>query len=318
MSEQGSRRTRRLRALPAVCPEQVPAESTPSQQSVRPGLPGTPRVGALDALLRDVDDLRLTLETDLTLVASALEAGAPQVAVDILDSDREGLQSFEQRALGHLSELSAPARRARRRRHWVSVPAAPFVAAAAVVGFLVGVVPQTMNHRPDEVVTATVAATNSLSELTTAAASGQTNDVREAATSLHDELAAMVATAKSDPEAAQRALILLSQERAAIVQSGDSNELRDVLVQSTRLTNLILQALPPTARSAAPHPQQLKVAVDSSPTPRPRTTTTATTSTAPKAGSSPTPAATSSAQPSPSATKGDAGPDLPSSPALSP
>lgn len=312
MREREARRTRRLRSVPAVSPDAVPTEGRESAESV---LPDAPRVGALDALLRDVDGLRLTLETDLTLVASALEAGAPQVAADILDSDREGLRTFEQRALAHLSDLSAPVPAPvpapARRRRWVSVPAAPFVAAAAVVGFLVGVVPQTMTHRPDDVITATSAATNSLSELTSAAASGQTNDVREAATSLHDQLAALVATAQSDPEAAQRALILLSQERAAIVQSGDSVALRDVLLQSTRLTDLILQALPKAARSAAPDTRPLPVAVDSTPTPRQRTTTTTA-----KASSSPAPRTSSSPQPSPASSA--AGPGLPSSPTLNP
>ena len=118
MTERGSRPVRRLRSVRPPVTDETAASI----------LPGHPRVGALDALLREVDGLRLTHETDLTLAAAAVEAGAPESAVDIIDSDRDSLHTFESRALGHLSDLAAgPV--VRRHSRWSRVPAAPFVAA---------------------------------------------------------------------------------------------------------------------------------------------------------------------------------------------
>jgi hypothetical protein len=304
MTERGDEPARRLRPVP----------DQPSRETAESVLPGVPRVGALDALLREVDGLRLTLEADLSLAASAVEAGAPDIAADILESDREGLREFESRALDHLAELSEdePVLRHRRRVH---VPAAPFVAAAAVVGFLLGVVPHTAGQQSD-LPTSTVAATSSLTRLTDAAANGSTGDVVDAAFELHEQLAAVVAQAKTDPDAAKAALALLSAERAVLAQSGDSAAVRAVLAQSSRLSNLILQALPPAVRTSVPRAPTTVVfaAPTSSPTPSPASSPKAAPS--PKASSSPTPKATSS--PTPTAQPSSSSPGLPTSPALHP
>jgi hypothetical protein len=239
-------------AVEAVDAVRAPAETAETAESI---LPGNPRVGALDALLREVDGLRLTLETDLTLAASAVESGATQIAVEILDSDINGLAVFERRALGHLSTLSDAADLAAAvpvaRRNRVRVAATPFVAAAAVIGFLLGVVPHAVSTT-DVISTSTVAANGSLTQLKQFAADGRTSQVRATARTLHAQLLAVVANAGSDPAAAQQALLLLSYERDAIVQSGDSLALHDVLVQSAALANKIRNAMPATVRNGVP------------------------------------------------------------------
>jgi hypothetical protein len=320
MSERDDEPVRRPWSLRASSPDEVPTEGRETAATL---LPEVPRVAALDALLREVDGLRLTLETDLTLAASALEAGAPGLAADIIDSDRDGLRGFEQRALGHLAELASPPAAAKRRRRWALVPAAPFVAAAAVVGFLVGVAPSTLSPATTDVTASNAAATNSLSQLTNAAANGQTNGVREAAASLHDQLKSIVARAKTNPEAAKAALALLSAERAVIEQSGDSSELRDVLAQSARLSHLILQAMPRGVRATIPAIPAVPAAAKPSPAPKPKPkpTSTAPASRPTAQPSSPSKRPSSSPQPaaSPSPSSGSQpGPGLPGSPAIGP
>jgi hypothetical protein len=277
--------------------------SSGARETAESVLPGLPRVGALDALLREVDGLRLTLETDLSLAAAAVEAGAPQIAGDIIDSDRASLRRFESRALDHLAELSAadlaPPEIARR-SWWRRVPATPFVAAAAVVSFLVMVAPQT--GQPSGSITATqVSAGERLQEITDLAASGQTNGIRNAAANLHSQLLALVAQAKTDPVAAQRGLQLLLDERAIISQSGDSQSLGDVLAASNTLTTLILNALPRTAVPKAPRLAAVVPTV--APSSKPSASPSAKASTKPSAkpsvqpSASPAPQSSSSSQP---------------------
>jgi hypothetical protein len=244
-------------------------------------------VEALDALLREVDDLRLTLETDLSLAASAMEAGEPGVAADIIDADRASLHAFEDRALAHVGALDAPPRQ----RLWTQAHAAPVVAAAALVGVLIGVVPHALGPATDPS-TRTVAAADSLQRLQELAEHGSTDQVRAASVQLHQQLAGVVANAQTDPAAARTALLLLSYEQSVIVRSGDSRALADVLRQSRALVAAIVAALPKSARPAVP-----RLAVDvaeptSSPAPRP----SPTASPKPK----PSPTATASPKPSPS------------------
>ncbi|HTL22656.1 MAG TPA: hypothetical protein VL281_01360 [Mycobacteriales bacterium] len=244
-----------------------------------------PRVEALDALLREVDDLRLTLETDLSLAASAVESGEPGVAADILGADRAALHAFEDRALAHLGELDSP----RRQRIWAQVHAAPIVAAAALVGVLVGVVPHTLGPGPDSS-TRNVAASDSLQRLQELAENGSADEVRAASAQLHLQLAGVVANAKYDPAAAQTALLLLTYEQSAIVRSGDSGALADVLRQSQALAAAIVAALPRSARTSIPRLAPVVVEPTQSPAPKP----------SPSASPKPKPSATASPAPSPS------------------
>ncbi len=319
MGENGSKPVRRFRSVRPQDPQDAPRETAESV------LPGVPRVGALDALLREVDSLRLTLETDLSLAASAVEAGATSVAADIIDSDRQGLRGFESRALAHLAELADVDDPASRTRWWTRVPVAPFVAAAAVVGFLVAVVPQDLSPAPHEVTVASASASQSLEQLTRLAASGNTSEVRSAAVTLHSQLMVLVAQAGNDPAAAKQGLLLLSAERDVIAQSGDSQALRDVLAASNHLSRLIIQALPASVRTNAPTPAVVvpdptppASRPSTGPSPRPSTQPTAQPTAQPTSqptGQS-TPKPTSSPRPTSSPT-GSPG-VLPTNPALKP
>lgn len=278
------------------------ASDRPKPETAGSVLPGVPRVDALDALLREVDSLRLTLETDLTLAAAAVEGGAPHLAADILDSDRDGLRAFEQRALGHLEELAAP----RRRR--LRVPAAPFVAAAAVAGFLLGVVPHTTRPTvPDTITAQAASADRSLADLEAAASSGQTAQAIAAANQLHGQIAQVLAAAQDDPKAAKAALALLHKEQVVLQSAGDAAALDQVLAVSRQLSRTLLTVLktaPPSSVPTAPvvvaassHPRP-----HSSPTPTSRPATAPTSSPSPSA--KPRPATSPSASPSPSSGTG--------------
>jgi hypothetical protein len=289
MGKDEDKPVRRLRLVPgrASRPEQTPVEP--------------PRVEALEALLREVDGLRLTLETDLTLAAAAVESGIPKMASEILDSDRDALRRFEERALGHLAELDTPAPR---RSVWSQAHAAPIIAAAALVGVLAGVVPQVVG--PSDTNATTVAASDSLERLQELAEQGDTAQVRAASAELHRQLASVVANANADPAAAQTALMLLTYEQSAIVRSGDRKALEDVLRQSQALARAIVAQLPSAARSAVPSVAPVQVAAEptSSPKPKPKPSPTATTR----------PRATASPSPSPSGSKDSETYPLPSPP----
>jgi hypothetical protein len=299
MDELKGRRARRLRRGP-----EAPAH--PAPETAESVLPDLPRVGALDALLREVDSLRLTLETDLTLAASAVEAGAIDVAGDILDSDREGLRRFEQRALGHVAELAAaPPARQRRFR----VPAAPFVAAAAVAGFLLGVVPHT-GGGPTSDVQATTTAADTFVQLSDAARRKDPSDLATAAAQLHDQLEIAISQARTDPKAATKALDLLALERQVIETSGSGSTglLQHVLAASLDLTKAIRSAMPavaPPAVRATPAVPAVTISprpYTSPAQPRPRTTSApqSRSTTAKPASSPPSPSST----PSPATSSG--------------
>ncbi len=88
---------------PATHPAGAVGESTASVPV------GGPRVIGLDALLRELDGLRRTLETDLSLAASAVDAQAMTLARDIIAGGQAELRVFEDRALGYLSTLPGTA-----------------------------------------------------------------------------------------------------------------------------------------------------------------------------------------------------------------
>ncbi len=317
----GEGRSGPVRRFRSARPQATPEASRETAESV---LPDVPRVGALDALLREVDSLRLTLETDLTLAASAVEAGATGIAADIIDSDRDGLRGFEARALGHLAELAEVEERPARSRWRTRVPVAPFVAAAAVVGFLVAVVPQDVSTGPHEITAAPASASQSLEQLTRLAASGNTSEVRSAAVTLHSQLMALVAQAGTDPAAAKQGLLLLSAERDVIAQSGDSQVLRDVLAASNHLSNLIIQALPASVRTAAPTPAVAVPATppasrpSSGPSAKPSAQPAAQPTTQPTTQPTSKPTARPTSSPRPSSSPTSSPGVLPTSPAVKP
>lgn len=297
---QGDERRRRPRAM---SPDLAPLPYPQAPETAETILPGAPRVASLDALLREVDGLRLTLETDLSLAAAAVESGHLRIAADIIDSDREGVLRFERAALRHLHDLEVAPVEAD-----VTVPLrsrvrstlAPILATAAALALAFGFAPQAFNQSPDGVDATTVAAQSRLDQLQGFAAQGNTTQVRATAQALHAQLVDAIANASTDPEGAQQALLMLSYERDAITASGDGAALHDILVQSVALANRIRAALPAQIRKVVPQaPVVVVVAPSSSPK--------ASSAPSPKTSASPTP--TSSPSPKPSAsTKPSSGP----------
>ena len=250
------RSTRRagLRPLPTPTDVELFVADAPPLLDVIDEL-GEPRIAELDALLREVDQLRATLRQDLTLAATAIEAGADDLAGWLLLGEDGQVRAFEERALAHLSALQAedeaadeiasavipaPRRRAR------MMPAAPLVAAAAaLVGFLTGAIPGTGGSPLTSPKTSNAA--QSYAQLTALAANGASpSRISEAAQKFHSDLAPLVAAAGSDPDATQKAIALLQSERAVIAGEADSPALRAVLAQADLLVRKLRAKLPRT------------------------------------------------------------------------
>ncbi|MCW2570945.1 MAG: hypothetical protein JWO88_1003 [Frankiales bacterium] len=300
-----------LRPLPTPTDVEIYVADAPPLLDVVDELP-EPRIAELDALLREVDILRSTMRRDLTLAATAVDAGANDLAGWLLLGEDGEIRAFEERALAHLGALEAgdladdeataaaliPApRRAAR-----MLPAAPLVAAAAaIVGFLTGVVPGTGGAAVPAPKTSNAAL--SYAQLAHLAASGaNATDISEAAERFHADLAPLVADAGSNPDAAKRAIELLQSERAVIAGEADSPALRAVLAQADLLVRRLRATLPRPTRPGvpvAPVPaRHASAAPKSSPTPK--VSPSPSPKASPKASPSPTPSpgASSSASPS--------------------
>lgn len=312
-TDEGARRSRRaaLRALPTPADVELTVEDAPPLLEVIDDLP-EPRIAELDALLREVDGLRSTLRRDLTLAATAAEAGADEFAGWLLLGDDGHVRTFEERALGHLQQLEAeeraeadevvlaiPAPRRRRRM----LPAAPMVAAcAALFGFLTGSVPGLPSSQPTSPATSNVAL-DSYAKLTSLATSGASDmRISEAAMQFHADLAPLVAQAQHNPAAAEKAIALLNSERFVIAAGSDSPELRAVLRQADLLVARLQATLPRTPRRVtvavpAQQPAKKSTTTKSSPAPKPTPSPTAS----PKPSPAPSPASAPKASPSPSA-----------------
>lgn len=286
-----------LRPLPTPTDVELVVADSPPLLDVIDELP-EPRIADLDALLREVDNLRATLRQDLTLAATAVEAGAGDLAGWLLLREDDQVHAFEERALAHLGALAAadgpteaPAQIPAPRRFSRMMPAAPLVAAAAaLVGFLVGGVPGT-----GDLITSpeTSNAAQSYAELTELAANGASpNRISAAAQEFHAALAPLVAAAASNPAAAEKAIALLQSERAVIAGEADSPALRAVLAQADLLVRKLRATLPHTTRLVVP------VAPQSGPTSK--SSSQPKSSPAPKASPSPSPKPSASPKASPS------------------
>lgn len=296
----------------------------PARETAASVLPGAPRVAALDALLREVDGLRLTLETDLTLAAAAVESGAPGLAGELVDGDLRHLQQFQARALGHLEELAADEQPAvvvpLRRRRRVRVSLAPLAGAAAALVAVLGLLPAaTSAEQPAP--TAAMSSWNHLTRL--AGADASSGQLRTAALRWHAEVAGLVARAATDPAAARQALVLLQAEQHVLAGQNDPAALGPVIAQSRALADRLRAALPAAAATplrtalsavprvpvprvvpptAAPRPQPSRAAAASPSSARRQASPTPTPAPAPAPAPEPEPSTTSQApSPRPSA-----------------
>ncbi|MCW2725190.1 MAG: hypothetical protein JWN35_2111 [Frankiales bacterium] len=215
---------------------------------------GLPRVAELADLLRDVAGLRSSLRKDLALAATAVEAGADDLAGWLVVGDGREVRAFEQRTTARLARLAAaeavairapeapralaPVQRGRRRLP----PLAQLLAAAAVIGFLAGLVPALTHSRP---ATTSAAALQSYATVTRLASTGApASRITQAAEEFHADLAPVVADAGSDPAATERALALLQGERAVIAGGNHRVALGRVLRQADAMVARLSAALP--------------------------------------------------------------------------
>ena len=249
---------------------QVPAPRRPAlprlRRAARPAAPTSlpfavpaddadePRVADLSALLADIDALRLTLQTDLSLAAAALDEGAQDLAAELVDGDLHEVRAFGDRAGARLAQLHdevLPAVVPLRRRRILS--AAPLMAAAAA---LVGFVAFSPNGgpapAPETRLTSAAMAGYELSRLASEGAPDE--QLLLAAEELNDELAALIAQAADDPVAAQQALMLLEQTTEVLAGQGDSGVLRGVLAETAALRERLRDALPVVTKKRPARP----------------------------------------------------------------
>jgi hypothetical protein len=205
----------------------------------------------LEALLAEIDGLRLRLTADLGAAAGALDAGAPEVARDALAGAQDDVAVFALRSDRALQDAGAaavagepaavvrPLRRRAGQRLGVLAPA--LTAAAALVAVLVGVVPSagpTAAQRPP--ITSAAASYAELLRLHEAGASAPR--LAAAVRRLRADVARLVALAADDPATAEQALRLLEQE-AALLRTLDGEPLPPELAASQRLLAALREAV---------------------------------------------------------------------------
>lgn len=312
--DRGTHSPRRvLRALPTPVDVDLQVQDAPPLLEVIGDLP-EPRIADLDALLREVDGLRDTIRRDLSLAATAAEAGQDDLAGWLLLGEGGEVRSFEERALAHLHELESrpePVVAAPRRRRSRMLPAAPLVAAcAALFGFLGGGLPGITDSPTTSPRTSNVALDSyaKVADLATSGASDRS--ISEAAAQFHAELAPLVG-AQADPAAIEKAIALLRSERVVIASSGvASPTLRAVLRQADLLVAKLQASLPKPRRplvvlpEPAPQQQQRSTQPERS-APKSSPAAKASPSSSPSPKPSPKPSSSPSASPKPSPSSGN-------------
>ena len=275
-----------LRGLPSPAPLPSPSSLpwTPGGPEVgsTPDLPTAPRIAVasaqeatrvpgLAALLAEVDRLRRDLRADLTLAATAVDAGEPALAGFLLrpgSGPTDRLEDFRHRALAHLHQLEQDERAVvaalaptgpvgvgpvgvgpvgvgpapRRVRRWL-LPATPLVAAAAALfGFLAGVAPDRLTSEPTRVGHSARADFALMSLL--ADGDAPIGELSAAAAALHASLLPLLARAAADPVAAAQALSMLRAETELLQGLPDSAQLSDLIDQARLMVSELIVAVP--------------------------------------------------------------------------
>jgi hypothetical protein len=327
---QARRLPRRLRAVPgagSTGPSERSTGTSPTDLVIdltRPvlrtvGEADVPRHPGLDALLKDVDDLRTAMRRDLSLAATAASAGESDLAAFLLSSADDDVRGFGERADARLTDLAdapddlpaavgsdvlgplAPARRARR-----LMPAAPLVAAAAAlfVG-LSGSIPTIGDGSFGSSTNASV--NRSLDDLEDHIDAGATPDeVAGVVDEIHAELATLLAASGSDPEAAQAAIDLLNREAAVLSRSADGAhpQLQQAIAEARALVTLLKRNVrkPAAPKVTVPVPAPAPPQADPSPAPASPKATSSPKPASPKPSASSTPSAKPSATATPTPT----------------
>lgn len=278
--------------------------------------------GTIEDLLADVRRLRLTLVADLSAAAAAAEDSSERVAADIVDGDRRELAAFLRRSTTRLKgapepvpatvvTAPVPAPRAWRRRALISLPAVPLVGALVMsAAAAAGLLPlPTQHHHHARVLTQRPVSTTFQQFESVVDGDPSASQVVAAATALHQQIAAILATAPQSPTGVTEAAQLLQLEQALLLRRQPPGSSL-VLAQSRKLAAKLLTV----AREASAQPTPATVATPAaSSSPKHSTTSKSTPTASPTAKTSASkPAATSSPSPSSSSSSSDAPGHLPS------
>jgi len=246
---------------------------------------------AFAALLDDVHELRLTLTADLAAAASAVEAGEPAVARDILAGDRHELVRLTDRSRPRPTPQPAPRREpARPRRALLALPAIPLMGALAMTGAAAldggshsGNVQSDSHHSaapttqesPSEIRRTAASTLHQLEQVVAQHPRGTA--VVAVAASLHRQLTAILSSSANDPQRLTEVRQLLAAEQRVLETHG-GHAVAVALAASRRIAKLLdMQNVPPIipSPSSSPAPAEstkpTKSATPSSPAPKPTT-----------------------------------------------
>ena len=213
----------------------------------------------LDALLRDISSVRLTLDTDLTVAAAAAEADRFDLAAEIVDFDRAELVAFTERAF---AELQAPdqqlaAVEARREKpkmvlhHRMAFAAAPAMLLAAAVIAVAGISNGGQAKKPSVSRPQLMASYTALTQL--ARSNANPDQLVEVGQQLNNSVAQLIAAAAHDPAKAQQAMRILWAEQVLLTRhhpnGGDT-----LLAQARALVLKLQQTVPSSVLTLAPAP----------------------------------------------------------------
>jgi len=251
------------------------------------------------SLLEDMHDLRMTLAADLTAAAGAADAGADEVARDIIDADRVELARFARVANVRLERLargqSEPAvheRPAWKRRVAVALPVVPVVGAMALsAAAATGVLPIPGATHPGKppAVRADDSSTNASFQQLVNVLNGDPNasQVIAAASKLHHQLRELMDTSPNDPSRAAEIAHLLQMEQSLLLSKqppGVSIVLNATRKLAARLVNVAPELrnspsvaptfIPTATPSHRPHKHVVSPSPSAKPTaPKPTTPT---------------------------------------------
>jgi hypothetical protein len=216
----------------------------------------------LAGLLEDMHDLRLMLAADLTAAAGAAEAGAEQVARDIVEADQQELARFARVANVQLERLARHGRPEPvaatptwRRRVAVALPIAPVVGAMALsAAAATGILPLPGTHsapngaavRADDrsPVTSFQQLVSVLNSDPSAA------QVIAAASKLHRQLSRLIETTSNDPSRAAEVTQLLQAEQSLLMREQPPGA--SIVLDATRKLAARLVTVAQASPSAAP------------------------------------------------------------------
>ncbi|MCW2621983.1 MAG: hypothetical protein JWL64_1585 [Frankiales bacterium] len=253
--------------------DRAPADRTP------------PRSPELDGLLRELDQLRRTLETDLSLAAAAVEEGSFEIAAQVLSHDQEVLRAFSGQATDRLRASPPPPRRHPRAhpsgvRRLFATAAGPAgltaAAAALVVAALITAGPSTNPPAPSQTASGPGTPETLRASLTSLTKPYQAlvelsderapdHQVRAAAVRLNAGVRDASEQFKTDPITASAALGILQAERQVLSARDTAGTMTDLIVNNQQLTQEIQASLPVAAPTPAPTPSPTVDVVTSAP-----------------------------------------------------